>query len=535
MPPEEENNANAPQEVPQYTNIAPVVQSSPPPRSKWRRFFKWFGAVLVIALLAAAAVALFNRLDKPAEPQQQQSQKKDIPLLKIGYTSGPLNTFYPGGYSNSVNFFEVNLQVFEGLVRYEDKTKIVPALATGWSNPDSSTWIFNIRPNVKFHTGRVMTAEDVKASLEAAKANPDLDLYASTIKQVDTIGSDKIKITTDGTDPILLNKLNYLFIFDTKSGKQDDPANGTGPYVLKSGTSPEESSLHLTAFDSYHQGQPSTRELELSWYEDQDEAVKDFNSGKIDITGFIDPLYVKKLGKNYPYVTDPPGTRFVRIQTLKPNSPLAKKEFRQGLEYLLDKPALIEEGSGRPASQLIPQEVPGHDPSIKSPKRDIAKAKELFTAAGYPNGATLSFISSSSQDTAEELKKQFAEGGIQLQLKDIPDFDAYLDRVDTGEDDLSMQAYSSDFLDGADLLNQLMGKNYQNPEVDKLIAESNESLDSAVRLAKLKQASKLVASDVPVLPLAYLQDTFAMNKPYVLKQDTTSTLLEAYLWKAYQK
>ena len=539
MPPAPEEN-NSQEDKKDIENIednpvSPVEQPSPPPSSKRSRVIKWLVAIAAVALIAVAAFLVIGQPDKKSEPEQ--AQKKDIPLLRIGYTSGPLNSFYPGGYSYTSNFLEVNFQTFEGLVRYEEKTKLVPALATGWSNPDSSTWVFSIRPDVKFHTGRTMTADDVKASLEAAKSNPDLDLYSSTIKSVETTGSDKVTITTDGTDPILLNKLNYLFIFDTKSDKTDDPINGTGPYVLKSGTEPEEAKISLTAYDDYYQGRPSTRELELSWYEDQQVAVDDFNNGKLDITGFLDTGFVEKLNKYEPYLPTPLGTRFIRIQTANENSPLAKKEFRQGLQYLLDKPALIKVGgAGLPASQIVPQDIPGHDSSIKEPGKDVTKAKALFTAAGYPNGATLSLISSSSPDPVKEIQRQFAEGGIKIESEDIPDFDAFLAKSESGEVDLTYQAYVSDFLDGTDFLSYLTkDDSYKNTEIDKLVEESNQALDSADRLVKLKQASRLAADDVPVLPLSYLQDTFAMNNTYVLQQDITSSLSGSYFWKTYQK
>lgn len=531
----EDNKENSTNENPEAQPPEEVNQSEPLQKTpKKRKYIKIIIGLLAVAILAAAAFMVLSKSDEKSDTGQ--TQKKDIPLLRIGYTSGPLNAFYPGGYSNTSNFLEVNLQAFEGLVRYEDKTKIAPALATGWSNPDSSTWVFNIRPNVKFHTGRTMTAEDVKASLDAAKENEELDLYYSTIESVEVTDNDKVTIKTDGTDPILLNKLNYLFIFDTKSDKKDDPVNGTGPYVVKEGAEPEEAKVALTAYDEYYQGRPSTRELEMSWYEEEGAAVDAFKSGKADIIGSLSPENVKKLDNFEPYLTNPPGTRYISISTNRKNSPVAKKEFRQGLEYLLDKEALVKEDKdGLPANQFIPQDVPGYDPSIKGVSRNVEKAKELFIAAGYPNGATLSVITSSTPVNIEDLQNQLAEGGIKLQIKDIPNFDDFLTQALAGTTDLSIQAYISDFLDGTDFLGILTAADtYKNDEIDGLVEEASESLDSAERLSKLKQASKLASDDVAVLPLHYVQDTYAMNKPYVLKQDTTSTLVEAYFWKAYQ-
>ena len=55
--------------------------------------------------------------------------------------------------------------VYEGLVGRDKDYKIVPWLATSWSQPDALTWRFKLRPNVKFHDGTVMTADDVVFSV----------------------------------------------------------------------------------------------------------------------------------------------------------------------------------------------------------------------------------------------------------------------------------------------------------------------------------------------------------------------------------
>ena len=57
-------------------------------------------------------------------------------------------------------------QVFEGLTV---SARISTPSRTGRVRrgaPDGTTWTFKLRPGVKFHNGKEMTAADVKASLE---------------------------------------------------------------------------------------------------------------------------------------------------------------------------------------------------------------------------------------------------------------------------------------------------------------------------------------------------------------------------------
>src|SRR5689334_2482018 len=68
-------------------------------------------------------------------------------------------------YSNEI--IAMN-NMYETLTRYNSQTgKVGPLLATKWSSADGGKrWTFTIRSGVKFHTGRAMTAADVKASIE---------------------------------------------------------------------------------------------------------------------------------------------------------------------------------------------------------------------------------------------------------------------------------------------------------------------------------------------------------------------------------
>src|SRR5579862_82193 len=58
---------------------------------------------------------------------------------------------------------------FEGLVAMGEDNQVHPCLATSWKvSNDGRHYVFSLRSGVKFQGGRVLRAEDVKASLERA-------------------------------------------------------------------------------------------------------------------------------------------------------------------------------------------------------------------------------------------------------------------------------------------------------------------------------------------------------------------------------
>ncbi len=64
--------------------------------------------------------------------------------------------------------------LFDGLMDYEPgTTTLKPDLAESYEiSPDGMVFTFKLRPGVKFHNGREMTAEDVKYSIERV-LNPE--------------------------------------------------------------------------------------------------------------------------------------------------------------------------------------------------------------------------------------------------------------------------------------------------------------------------------------------------------------------------
>ena len=62
---------------------------------------------------------------------------------------------------------ELSSHVFEGLVTIGEDYGVIPQLAESWTvSADGMDYTFKLRPGVKFHNGRTVTAEDVKASVD---------------------------------------------------------------------------------------------------------------------------------------------------------------------------------------------------------------------------------------------------------------------------------------------------------------------------------------------------------------------------------
>ncbi len=533
----------APQAVPPPPPTTPPppppqpTQPAPVPEPKHRSKGKIALIVIFVLVLLGAGGYLAYRMTRPKVVIVKV--KKEIPLITEGTMQGAVDKFYPA-VEGTGSDYEVNQQIFEGLVGFTDGTKITPLLADSWSNPDNSTWVFKLKQNVKFHTGRTMTAQDVKYSLDNFKDGYFGKLYTETIKSVDVVDANTVKITTDGPDPILLNHLVYLSILDSQSKAVNDPINGTGPYMVKPNTTPTDKETDLVAFDDYHGGRPLTRAVTFKYYDDENAVLDAYKKGELNIaeTNLSRAKLTPILNANSTLLSaDSLVVYHIGFNFFRTGSPILNPKVRQAVYLATDPLALmkVRDTDGTIASQVLPSEIPGYDSTITRPERDIAKAKQLLTEAGYPNGVTLSLsFFSGSPEVADELARQLKEAGITL--KPDPQGDStYDDVVFGGKAETFFTGTSTDVLDGSDVFaNDFSGDNYKTDEVDALIDKANQTLDEAARLSILQEISRKLMADYAWAPLYISRYNWIIDKSYVFSRDQAGAPLGINFWKVYQ-
>ena len=116
---------------------------------------------LLLAGTAAAPFAGWVRLADAATPKDTAVFAKQIDDI-ISLDPGECYELSGG---------EICTNVYDRLLRYEaeDMSKLVGGAAESWTvSPDGKTLTFKIRPNLKFHSGAPVTAEDMEFSLQRA-------------------------------------------------------------------------------------------------------------------------------------------------------------------------------------------------------------------------------------------------------------------------------------------------------------------------------------------------------------------------------
>jgi peptide/nickel transport system substrate-binding protein len=495
-----------------------VVTSEP---HEHRSITRWLIPLIILIIVGVGLYLVYHYGQTKNTPVT--TPQKDISLLRVGFPEPLPPTLYPN-VDDSAFTNDIDSQAFEGLTSISDLNKVGPQLALSWTNPDTSTWVFKLRPNVKFHTGRTMTATDVKASLDAIQNYPLGPEYGSTIKDVSVVDPLNVKITTDGADPILPNELTQLFIYDTTSKTPDSPVNGTGPYTIKPGTDIK-NTVDLVAFNGYYGVRPHVRELVFNSFTSAEDSIKAINDGNVDIGGVLSKANADKATN--PNYTDL-AVATPNVAHLVPNtvngSPLGKLAVRQALMQGLDANAFLAARhlEGEPAAQIVAPDIPGYDPALTRPKYDVTAAKKALADAGYPNGFSFTFTYyTSAQDLADELKRQMALIGVTVKEDPQSDFNILGNKVENGLTDMYYNSLSTSLADASDFISPVVTNSafYNNPDISKIFTEASQTLDPTKRLQLLKQTSDTMVADRADFPLYVVGDTyFKVSKNLVVQQ-----------------
>ena len=464
------------------------------------------------------------------------------------------------------------VEIFSGLVKLSsnESSPVVADLAESWSiSEDGKTYDFTLRPNLKFSNGELLSAEDVKWSLERA-ANPKTGSPVAEEFLGDIIGIKDIvdgkKITTDGITVIndrtlrikidapkayFLSKLSYPTAFILSKENVEDKNNnwlespiGTGPFILKDYTVGKE--IILNRNDYYWDRKAYLEEITFNLAGGVPMAM--YENNEIDITGVtladLERVEDQCSDLNNDVVTIPPrhAITYIGFNTSKP--PFDDIKFRQALNHAVDKELIADQVFSNlviPADGIIPPNFPGYSEKISSLSFNLEKAKSLLVESKYAsyNGdsnsqeidtseipritLTIPGTGGSPGFTTEIIADMWRENlGIDINIQQV-EWATYIQDLHKGR----LQAWSglqweADYPDPQTFIDTLFRSDssinygsYNNKNVDNFINEAQIEQDVMSRYKLYNQAEQIIIDEAPWLPLWWGTDSKSLVKPRV--------------------
>ena len=303
-----------------------------------------------------------------------------------------------------------------------------PELATSWKiTGGGKIFTFNLRHDVRFSTGNPVTANDVAFSyrrLGYLNDNPAFLMGASgkpvTINGVEAVGKYTVRFTLPTPDVSFLSALTTpnFGVLDSKvlkaNGGDDSPdaatkdkatdylnshSLGTGPFVLTNWTRGGAGQIVLKPNKYYHGKKPSLTQIIYKGVTNATTQRLEVSRGTVDVATNIDIDGAKALRKDK-NVTVLTGNTLDLIYmgmttSADVSKPLSDKRVRQAVRYAIDYNGIVHSllsNVGTQPNSMIPVGLLGNDTATNNklkPKHDVAKAKALLKAAGYPDGFSI--------------------------------------------------------------------------------------------------------------------------------------------------
>lgn len=333
-------------------------------------------------------------------------------------------------WGNRSEFFQA---VFDTLLSKDASGEIQPWLATEWSyNEDNTVLTLTLRDDVTFTDGSALDADAVVGSLERFRDGTSPQAATLAGKEFAAVDATTVTITQDAPDPSLVNLLSIApgLVQAPSSFDDADSATtpvGSGPYILDSASSVTGTTYNYTANPDYWNPDVVKYDnLTINVMEDTTAIVNAIKAGEANGAKIADNNTIAEVeGAGWTIESnelDFQGLLLLdRAGTMAPE--LADVKVRQAINMAFDREALLQSlqsGYGTVTEQVFPETSVAYDAALDSAYAyDPDAAKALLAEAGYPNGFTLSMMSTPAfQTTFDLVAQQLADIGITVEYTD---------------------------------------------------------------------------------------------------------------------
>lgn len=513
-------------------------------RSRWNVVATALGVAVVAAVVALALGVRSGDDDSRGGAGTGRTPQRGG-VLRVAVA--PLGTLDPA-QARTVDQLLVADQLFDGLTTYDPRREeAAPALAARWEvSADLRQWDFFLRPDATFSNGRVVTAADVKYTLERiakpGSGSPGSDLLALVsgynafavqgtapeLAGVTAPAPDHVHVGLDqpwSVFPVVLSS-PVFGVVPREAVEAAPPAPsfveqpvGSGPFHVKERQGDVLSLVAAPGSAALLAG------VQLVQVEDVAAGYRAFVDGDVDVAQ-VPTEELDGAGRRYgrdafrPYIAE----LFYGFNLRSPK--LADVRFREAIVRGVDRRAVVRaiyRGAVRPLDGVVVAGVAGHqdDPCGErcryDPDRAEALLREVFGDAGPPE-VQLAFDEGDVgvEAVAKAIQANLREVGVTITLVPKP-LKEYKDFAVSGQQELFRLGWIARYPSADDFLpplfltgsrDNLTG--FSAPAVDEQLRQARAEADSGRRVELYRAAERAVMEALPIVPIAQLELHFVV-------------------------
>jgi len=430
---------------------------------------------------------------------------------------------------------ELSSHVFEGLVTIGEDYGVIPQLAESWSvSPDGLEYTFKLRSGVKFHNGRTMAADDVKASIERFVQFGARKGDLAAVRAVTVVDPSTVRISLKEAQGSFLgamaNPVALLAILPKEivQGAKDpiQPPNlvGTGPFRLADWVRDQQ--ITLRRFDDYSRDRRTPAsglggdraalvdEVDIVSTGESATRLAGLERGEFDYAMALAPTAYERLhgSASLDAIVLKPFTQVI-LQLNANRPPFNQVKSRQAVSRGLDMEAVMRAVTGnQPAfyrlqpSFFFPEQRVWHNTSGQEVynAKNLDLARRLLKESGY-DGRPLALVTNRDIEwlyrAAVPVKPQLEAIGFKVELV-VRDWPGQIAQQKEGSFDMATNGVSTrpeptgfDYLFRCGASYETYG--YCDPEMDKILATGVREREPSSRAQAYAQAQKHFYETVP--------------------------------------
>ena len=441
--------------------------------------------------------------------------------------------------------------IYEPLIQRDRDLKLIPGLAVKWRQVSPTVWRFDLRPGVKWQDGTPFTAADVVFSVHRLLAKTSaMRSVLGMVKEVRAVSPLTVEFVTRTPDPIFPQEQTNLLIMSKAWCEQHGAAvpvvlgsgqnyailhvMGTGPYKLASRQPGAKTVLVANKTWWGHLSPRAPQRVEFDVIKNDSTRVAALLSGEEDMIYSVPPQDLARVAHaSGVRILEHPELRTIYLgldvsrpqlltSNIKGKNPLQDLRVRKAFALAIDEDLIAKRvmlGQAHPTWLMWGAGVNGYDPKLDvRPAPNLAEAKKLMAAAGYPKGFTIGldcpddrYVMDAQICTA--VASMLGRIGVTVNL-DAQTKAKYFAKIlpPKFDTDFYLLGWTPSTYDAENVLYTLLGTRngergavnvggYSNPKLDALIANIGTETNETQRDALIDDAARIIQHDIPVIPL----------------------------------
>jgi peptide/nickel transport system substrate-binding protein len=413
-------------------------------------------------------------------------------------------------------------------------------LATEIAQIDPTTIDVTLRDDARFSDGSPVTAADVAGTymsvLDPDSTSASHKTLTDRFRSVEATAPRVARFHLKAPLATFRSDIDFGIVSFHGGAPPAGSAIGAGPYRLRELTSTD---AYLEANPYYYGPRPRLPNIDIKLVRDTAARLLMLVGGSADLIQNSVRLDLVGTVRDRPrvHIEASPGVILTYLMMNNDDPVLADRRVRRAIALTLDRPAIIAAklgGLARPATGLLPPMHWAYSGAVPRWDHDLAAARRLLDEAGLrdPDGdgpaPRLRLVFKTSADAfrvaiARVIAAQLAEVGIAVEVRSF-EFATFFADIKKGayqiasmqtaeitEPDFYFMYFHSSWIPTPANPDGFNRWRYRNPEVDRLTLAGREELDREKRRQIYTEVQRLVADDVPVVPLWHEDNVVMTN------------------------